>query len=448
MRKISADPPSVVFPGPHVYEEDLPRSALPKEWQSLFREVLEAKNEVMAAIPGQRQLSDMRTIRILSFKRGPFVKLVRHLMDSVKGIYPDADWPGYEDGFRKLVTYEFMMNPMLPREINEWVFNMHSLVSALFTLMNDRIRAEGNQISTRVSSLVMRIACRIAGMPPSIDLTKRDHVTQSDVNNSSLDPELKRAFKNALEAKSDFQSYSMDLIYDPSAVKNLEFAKDSVTETTKDLISLAKKMVENFDSSRIDAAVDTNSGYKLTSNIAETNVWSSRAHEVLTALFEELVEKNNGKNKEASWLVKIVRQVAKIAAGTIYLRDSMMHVEPGEIDESSLDDEMKSVFKNAFEVKRAFQKLIPMNPKLIDERMTDKLDDKAGTLVFTLEGLATKVADAGKTIDEKTKSALKKLDEYGFIPSSNVSREINDWMWDAHEILSKLFDIATDKEED
>ena len=310
----SARPPDVVFPGFHLYKGTLEHSVLPKAWKKLFHDVLAAREEVLLAIPNQQNLSNMRAVRTLNFKRGHFVDIMRHLINAVKNVYPDADWPDYESGFDKLSAYEFMMNPNLASEASDWVFNCHSLISALYTLMVNRIGAEGTQISITVSPLATRVAFRFAGV-----------------------------------------------------------------------------------------------------------------------------------NMVAARLAAIARRVA---AGTTHLRDSMMHVEPGEIDESSLDDEMKSAFKNAFEVKKAFQKMIPMNPKLIDERMTDKLDDKADTLVFTLEGLATKVADAGKKIDEKTKSALKKLDKHRFVPSSAVSREVNDWMWDAHEILSKLFDIATDKEED
>ena len=316
MRKLSAQPPDVVFPGLHVYKESLEQSVLPKEWKKLFHNVLTAREEVLMAVPNQKNLSNMRAIKNLTFKRGPFIKMVRHLMDAVKSVYPDADWPEYEEGFRKLVTYEFMMNPSLAFEVSDWVFNVHSLISALYTLMVNRIRAEGTQISMNTSSLARRVAFRFA----------------------------------------------------------------------------------------------------------RTNT--------------------------AARLAAIARRVSKVAAGTMHLRDSMMHVEPGEVEESSLEQELKTAFLNAFEVKKAFQKLIPMDPKLIDDRATDKLDGKARSLVFAIEGLADKVSGAGKDVDGKTKSALKQLDEHGFVPSPSVSREINDWMWDAHEVISKLFDIATDKVDD
>jgi hypothetical protein len=125
----------------------------------------------------------------------------------------------------------------------------------------------------------------------------------------------------------------------------------------------------------------------------------------------------------------------------------MLHVDPGTVEESSLEQELKSAFLDTFQVKETFMKAIPMSPSMCEDvKAVDRLDDKAGSVVFALRGLADKVKAAGKNLDGKTESAIAELGEHAFLPSSRgqLHREANDWAWNSHEVISKLFDLATD----
>ena len=291
-------------------------SVLPKEWKRIFRDVLTAREEVLLAIPDKNKLDNMRAVRALQFTQGPFMRSVKDLMGKMKAKYPDADWPEYESGFDKLSGYEFMMSPNLPSEASDWVFAMHGLMSVLYTLMVNRMEAEGVRIP--LASIMRKIALRIATVP------------------------------------------------------------------------------------------------------------SSR-------------------------LARIARRVARLAAGTFHLRDSMLHVDPGTVQESSLEQELKMAFLDALQIKENFQKAIPMNPKMCEDIKTvDRLDDKAGSVVFALRGLAEKVKAVGKNLDSKTESAISKLGEHAFVPSDRgtLHREADGWAWNSHEVISKLFDLATDAAED
>jgi hypothetical protein len=296
--RTSSNPPKVGIFGPHLYTGALEVSEIPDEWKRTFKKVLKTREDVLAAIPGRHGITDMRTFRNLKMRQGPLLDVVQRLMRQVKTQVPDADWLKYGDAFNKLASYEFMMGAELPGEASSWVFEMHSLISEMYRLIDKSL---GNP---RLSTLA-RIARQVAAMPSPVNLTRKDHVKVPDVNSSSLSPEMKRAFKDALEAKSDFQSYSMDLLTNPSALKGLKFAKNSVMENMRKILEMARD-AEGFDKEKFDKAALSLASYDLTSNIAETNVWSSYAHELITAMFENLT----AEKKNASRLVKIAARIA------------------------------------------------------------------------------------------------------------------------------------------
>jgi hypothetical protein len=149
--------------------------------------------------------------------------------------------------------------------------------------------------------------------------------------------------------------------------------------------------------------------------------------------------------KNTSRLIRIAQRVARIAFGTLHLREGMLHIDPETVKNSSLSDELKAAFAKAFSAKNDFFRAIPMNKVMYeDDRAIDLLDKRAGSLVFALQGLVAKVRESGFKIDSKTKSAMKGQADHGFIPNPQVAIEANDWGWDAHEIISRLYDIAID----
>jgi hypothetical protein len=300
MVRTSSKPPRIDITGPHLYIGALEMSKIPDEWKRAFKKALKTREDVLAAIPSRQSITDAKVFRNLKMRQGPLLDVIQHLMKQVKAQVPDADWLRYNDAFNKLASYEFMMGPELPQEASSWVFEMHGLISEMYRVIDKSLG------SPRLSTLV-RIAFRVAALPPPINLTKRDHIKVADINNSSLDPEMKRAFKNALEAKSDFQAYSMDLLTDSSALKGLKFAKDSVMENAQKIMEMAHD-ADGFDSEKFKKAASSLASYDLTSNIAETNVWSSYAHELITAMFESLT----AEKKNASKLARIAKKLASV----------------------------------------------------------------------------------------------------------------------------------------
>ena len=313
----AAEPPEIHFPGRHLYRGTLEASPLPKEWKKLFEYVLGVREDVLTAIPDQRDQTDLRAFRRLKFTQGPFIQAVRNLMGKAKAQFPDADWPEYEDAFKRLAAYEFAMSQNLAHEASDWIYYMHGLVSAIYRAVLGRVNEGRSVMSAKLELIALRIA------------------------------------RSRAEAKT------------------------------------------------------------------------------------------------ASKLVRIALRVARLAAGTFHLRDSMLHIDPNTVKESSLEDSLKTEFLDALRIKEDFQKAIPINPHMLeDDKAIDKLDKKAGSTVFALRGLADKVKAAGKEVGSKVESAIHELKQHGFVPGKHIPNEANDWAWNAHEVISKLFDLATDAKED
>ena len=363
----AAEPPEIHFPGRHLYRGTLEASPLPKEWKKLFEYVLGVREDVLTAIPDQRDQTDLRAFRRLKFTQGPFIQAVRNLMGKAKAQFPDADWPEYEDAFKRLAAYEFAMSQNLAHEASDWIYYMHGLVSAIYRAVLGRVN-EGRSVMS-----FQRIAAK---------------------------------YLEEIEWPIELKGRNQDGEYTAYECRECDsmWGAGQPEKHTKDCPLYGRTRV--FPNAFRD--------YKI-----------------------------------ASKLVRIALRVARLAAGTFHLRDSMLHIDPNTVKESSLEDGLKTEFLDALRIKEDFQKAIPINPHVLeDDKAIDKLDKKAGSTVFALRGLADKVKAAGKEVGSKVESAIHELKQHGFVPGKHIPNEANDWAWNAHEVISKLFDLATDAKED
>ena len=279
--------------GAHITPDDVKGSNLSEDLKSEFLGFLASKNdwqdqvfELTSGSPGAGELKKLK------FTQSGMASKTRHLKDSVERNFPGNDWNWADNLFDELSAYELFLSSNLYIKADIWTWTIHDFATKLF---NEACAVAGSTI-----------ACRLAAMPPVLNLTKRSHITPSDVNNSNLSPELKKSFKDALEVKSDFEVAGMDLIIDPSSVRGLKFAKDAVMDALHDLIRDAKSAKKDLDTGRFEDAASKIFEYKLTSDVGETNAWGSRAHEIITAVFEDLT---TGESKKASRLERIAQRV-------------------------------------------------------------------------------------------------------------------------------------------
>jgi len=127
----------------------------------------------------------------------------------------------------------------------------------------------------------------------------------------------------------------------------------------------------------------------------------------------------------------------------------MLHIQRGDVESFSLPDDLKQAFLETLNVKNEVLRAIPQDrSRLDDDKAIDRLDSKAGSTVFAIKGLARQMSEAGMSIDSKTKSHIGELGKHGFVPGPHIPQEANDWVWNSHEVISKLFDIAEGKQDD
>jgi len=130
----------------------------------------------------------------------------------------------------------------------------------------------------------------------------------------------------------------------------------------------------------------------------------------------------------------------------IKLRQRKEHLQPEDLPGSKLSDELKPKFSAALSIKKDFQRTIPISPKMgLDVWHVDRLQKQAGKTTFALEGLLDSVAQAKPEADlTKVRDTIRVLDKHGFVPSDEVSFEADSWGWTAHEVITELFDVATE----
>lgn len=150
--KIAVSPPKVKIRGDHLYDPDLEESSIPEEWKKVFRDVLKTKKDVLWEIPGINNVTSFSHLKKLNFKKGKLVDSIENLMEKVKAEVPSANWGTYEDALRKLSNYELMLGYGLPSEASDWMYEMHSIISEMFRLI------EGISKKVSVSSMAARIA--------------------------------------------------------------------------------------------------------------------------------------------------------------------------------------------------------------------------------------------------------------------------------------------------
>lgn len=145
---------------------------------------------------------------------------------------------------------------------------------------------------------------------------------------------------------------------------------------------------------------------------------------------------------------KVSRIAARVARRAsmepLHLRMTALHIMPDDVKRSDLDKSLKDAFDSAFRAKDAFFKSMPLNERgQLDVDVVDKMDRAASSLVFALQGLVAKARESGLDIPSEIQGALSKQKDHGFIPHSRVNTEGNTWGWNAHELISAIFDVAT-----
>jgi hypothetical protein len=65
-------------------------------------------------------------------------------------------------------------------------------------------------------------------------------------------------------------------------------------------------------------------------------------------------------------------------------------------------------------------------------------------IVFALKSLFSKL----QIDDSSIRGAVQELESHEFISGPGLGHEINSWSWTAHEVISKMFDLAIDKSND
>jgi hypothetical protein len=77
-------------------------------------------------------------------------------------------------------------------------------------------------------------------------------------------------------------------------------------------------------------------------------------------------------------------------------------------------------------------------------KATDKLQQIARSVVFSLRGLTKEIEDLGVRIPLSVNGTTKRLEDFQFIPNPDLIFEADSWAWTTHEVLSKLFDLVTE----
>ena len=144
------------------------------------------------------------------------------------------------------------------------------------------------------------------------------------------------------------------------------------------------------------------------------------------------------------------RYIARLAVfRSIRLRrgpERRAHLQPHDVAGSNLPDEFKNKFDTALHVKMDFQRTVfpGVIPKSYAVQVADRLQAQARKVVFTLDGLSSDVAAMAPQTDlSDVRDAIRVLDEHGFVPHDRISFEADSWGWTAHEVISRLFDVAT-----
>jgi hypothetical protein len=285
-RIISVDaPPDCVpfnFDGFHILEDDVKNSELSDALKNAFLEVFSLKRSISFHLNIMERYSNEKKLdKIISLK-DVLLRKLSDLMELVKG---SSDWfSSFDKAYGMLSNYEFPFELKNSHYIDMWIQCIHEFLTAMFSVSTKKL---------------FRISTNISGKKTFAFGDKRPdgvifrgigvHVYDRNINDSSLDSDLKKAFLKSLSAKKDLQIVHSNLEGKPTekGLERIAVSKKSVLKPLRELMDLVRSRLGKW-LPKFDEAYQKLSDWDFpfdVKNLYMINIWIQQVHDLITALY-------------------------------------------------------------------------------------------------------------------------------------------------------------------